>query len=146
MNAEARTGTFTKVRQVRGYYISPVKFYPYFPFELRYFPTWPQLDRHRSYTVEVGAPIGERKRTMPKRQLVAEQWDEFARNVLPPNVGAAQRRDMRGVFYAGANALLELMETHMSKNAEPTPDDLQKMRDISEELGDFFKTVKGARV
>jgi hypothetical protein len=63
---------FKRVRR-RGYYISPVKFYPYFPFELCYFPASPFFDPKRGYTIEVGAPIGgEGERTMSKRLLDAE--------------------------------------------------------------------------
>jgi hypothetical protein len=47
----------TRVRRVRGYYISPVKLHPYFPFQLRYHPCRPSYDPKRGYTVEIGAQI-----------------------------------------------------------------------------------------
>ena len=35
-----------------------------------------------------------------RRQLVAEQWDQFARGVLPKDASEAQRREMRRAFTA----------------------------------------------
>ena len=40
-----------------------------------------------------------------KRQLMAEQWDQFARQVLPASASAAQKQEMRRAFYAGAQAI-----------------------------------------
>ena len=46
---------------------------------------------------------------MPKtnrRLLMAEQWDQFARAVVPVGAPLVQRQEMRRAFYAGAQAIL----------------------------------------
>lgn len=46
-----------RVRWTKGYYISQVKIYPYFSYQLRYVPCWPWLDPKRGYTIEIGAEM-----------------------------------------------------------------------------------------
>lgn len=39
---------------------------------------------------------------------IADEWDEFAKHVVPPDAPDVQRVEMRVAFYAGATALLWL--------------------------------------
>jgi hypothetical protein len=39
---------------------------------------------------------------MTNRRRMAEQWDSFARAVLPVGTSPLQRQEMRRAFYAGA--------------------------------------------
>lgn len=76
-----------------------------------------------------------------KRQLMAEQWDSFARAALPANAGADQRREMRRAFYAGAQAILFKVITSFAPESEPTAEDIQVMEELHQELQDFAKKV-----
>lgn len=39
---------------------------------------------------------------------IRDEWEEFARHVVPPDAPAVQRGEMRVAFYAGATAVLWL--------------------------------------
>lgn len=80
-----------------------------------------------------------------KRQLMAEQWDQFARGVLSPNAPAIQKQEMRRAFYAGAQAILFRVIEAFAPDSEPTAEDLQVMEDLHQELQDFGKAVKEGR-
>ncbi len=76
---------------------------------------------------------------MLKRLLVAEQWNEFARQVLPPNCSSIQRQEMRCAFYAGAESILFRVISAFAPETEPTEEDLQIVEDVHQELRDFAK-------
>jgi hypothetical protein len=76
-----------------------------------------------------------------KRQLMAEQWNEFSRKVFNDSHGAAQRREMRRAFYAGAESILFRVIQEFAPESEPTDADLQMMTDLHQELQDFAKAV-----
>lgn len=80
-----------------------------------------------------------------KRQLIAEQWNEFAAKVLNAEAPAAQRREMRLAFYAGAHAGLYQVIVALSPEAETTEADLQLMRDVDDELKSFAAGVVEGR-
>ena len=79
------------------------------------------------------------------RMLVAEQWDQFARAVLPPGCSPGQRRNMRRVFYAGAQCVLFGVIAALSPADEPAEEDLQMMSDVQKELSDFGELIKAGR-
>jgi len=87
----------------------------------------------------------ERSKTTVKRQLMAEQWSEFARKVLPPNCGPMQRQEMRRAFYAGAEAILFRVIQSFAPEDEPTEADLRTMQDLNDELKEFARAVKEGR-
>jgi hypothetical protein len=80
-----------------------------------------------------------------KRLLMAEQWNEFARLVLPGDVSAVQRREMRRAFYAGGQAIIFRIVTALAPDAEPTEADLQLMDDLHQELNAFTRDVIAGR-
>lgn len=80
-----------------------------------------------------------------KRQLMAEQWDVFARTVLPQGCSLLQKQEMRRAFYAGAQAILFKVITSFAPEEEPTEADLQIMENVYEELQDFASQVKQGR-
>lgn len=82
-----------------------------------------------------------------KRQLMAEQWDEFARKILPKDCPATQRIEMRRAFYGGAQAILFRVMVIMAfaPEAEPTAEELQVMEDLDQELKDFGKLIEQGR-
>lgn len=81
----------------------------------------------------------------PKRMLMAEQWDQFARGVLHPNAPAIQRQEMRRAFYAGAQSILFRVIQSFAPESEPTEADLQIMQDVHEELQAFGQAIKEGR-
>jgi biotin synthase-like enzyme len=72
-----------------------------------------------------------------KRQLMAEQWDSFARAVLPKDAPAVQRQEMRRAFYAGAQGMLYGVIAAFAPESEPTDEDLQMMANLEIELSEF---------
>ena len=80
-----------------------------------------------------------------KRLLMAEQWDQFARAVLPRDAGATQRQEMRRAFYAGAQACMFGVIAAFAPESEPTEQDLEVMHNLSRELSDFAEAVKAGR-
>jgi len=80
-----------------------------------------------------------------KRQLMAEQWDQFARAVLPPQISTLQRREMRRAFYAGAESILFRVIQSFAPESEPTDEDLKIMENIDRELKEFARDVKAGR-
>lgn len=80
-----------------------------------------------------------------KRQLMAEEWDKFARLILPQGVSATQRSEMRRAFYAGAQSILFRVIQSFAPESEPTAEDLQIMEDLHQELQDFAKLIQQGR-
>jgi hypothetical protein len=80
-----------------------------------------------------------------KRQLMAENWDSFARAVLPPNAPPVQITEMRRAFYAGAVGILHSILKVLEPGSEPTDADLKMMDGIQRELADFNEAVKAGR-
>lgn len=83
---------------------------------------------------------------MSKRLLMAEQWNEFSRNILPKNCSEIQRKEMKRAFYAGAQSILFRIIAAFATETEPTDADIQIMLIyIFQELQDFAKLVKEGR-
>jgi hypothetical protein len=80
-----------------------------------------------------------------KRLLMEEQWNEFARLVLPGDASALQKRDMRRAFYAGGVAIIFQIAAAFPPNAEATEADLQLMDDLQQELNAFVRDVKAGK-
>jgi hypothetical protein len=80
-----------------------------------------------------------------KRQLMAEEWDKFARSVLPLNVTPGQRREMRRAFYSGAQSILFRVIQSFAPETEPTDADLQIMNDLQTELQEFGESIQAGR-
>lgn len=80
-----------------------------------------------------------------RRLLVAEQWDSFARAVLPPGCPPLQKQEMRRAFYAGAEGIFNKILIALAPESEPTEEDLQMMTGIENELTEFACAVKAGR-
>lgn len=78
----------------------------------------------------------------PKRQLMAEQWNDFSRNCLHPRTHETQKREMKRAFYAGAQAILFKVIHGLTTDADPTPEDLEMMTNVHNELQEFAAAVK----
>jgi hypothetical protein len=80
-----------------------------------------------------------------KRQLMAEQWDSFARAVLPKDAPSVQRQEMRRAFYAGAQGILHGVIAAFALESEPTDADLEILANLEIELSEFAELVKKGR-
>lgn len=80
-----------------------------------------------------------------KRMLMAEQWDQFARAVLPKGCSIEQRTEMRCAFYAGAAGILFRVIMAFAPENDVTDDELQIMTDLRDELDQFAEMVKQGR-
>ncbi len=83
---------------------------------------------------------------MMKRQYINEEWNEYARQVLPANCGTTQRTEMRRAFFAGAGSIVFRMLNGITEDREPTEADLQMMADIRDELRAYAKAVARGEV
>lgn len=79
---------------------------------------------------------------MPKRLLMAEQWDQFARKALTEGTPPDQRREMRRAFYAGAHGILFRVIQAFAPETEPTDADMRIMTELHQELEDFAAKVE----
>ncbi len=80
-----------------------------------------------------------------KRMLMAEEWDKYARLVLPTNCPSVQKSETRRAFYAGAQSILFRVIQSFAPESEPTEADLKIMDDLHQELQDFAALVKAGR-
>lgn len=46
-----------------------------------------------------------------QEETIARVWDSFAARIIPPDASPGQREDMQTSFYAGALAVLSLVES-----------------------------------
>lgn len=90
-----------------------------------------------------GEPLVEEESL--KRELMAEQWDSFARAVLPKDAPAVQRQEMRRAFYAGAQGILFGVIAILAPEGEPTDEDIRHMENLHQELQDFANLVEQGR-
>jgi len=77
-----------------------------------------------------------------KRQLMAEQWNEFSRQIIHKDAPEIQKREMRRAFYAGAQSILFRVIESFAPESEPTDEDLKIIEDLHQELQDFAKRVQ----
>lgn len=81
-----------------------------------------------------------------KRLLMAEEWDKYARTILPQDAPTVQKVETRRAFYAGAQSILfRVLEHFATDNPEPSDADLALMQSVHDELQDFAESVKAGR-
>jgi len=78
-------------------------------------------------------------------RTLAEQWNGYRRSVMPPTVGETQLRETRRAFYAGAQALQQVMLHGVSNEPDMTDGDERLMRAIDAEFERFAADVKAGR-
>ena len=81
-----------------------------------------------------------------KRMLMAEQWDQFSREVLPKGCSIEQRTEMRRAFYAGAKGILFRAIMAFVPENDITDNHRQIITDLLDELDQFAEMVKQGRV
>jgi hypothetical protein len=76
---------------------------------------------------------------------MAEEWDKYARGVLPKDAPLVQKQETRRAFYAGAYSIFFRVIDSLAPESEPTEDDLKIMTALQEELQAFKGLVKAGR-
>lgn len=71
-------------------------------------------------------------------QTVNDEWNDFAKAVLSPQVTGIQRSDMKFTFFAGASAVLHALQRVLDPEVEPTADDRRIVDSIYHELITFY--------
>ena len=79
----------------------------------------------------------------PQIGSIGEAWRDYRDKVVPKGASAAQIRDTRVSFYAGAYALFSLMSTRLEPGADPTANDINFMAGLQRELLAFSDEVNG---
>ncbi|HEX6992400.1 MAG TPA: hypothetical protein VF151_10960 [Gemmatimonadales bacterium] len=69
--------------------------------------------------------------------VIGAGWLAFERQVLSPQAGEAQRREMRLAFFAGAQHLFASVMRGLDPEAEPTMRDIERMSKLADELQRF---------
>ena len=87
----------------------------------------------------------ERDSPPGKRLLMAEEWDKYARGVLPADAPLVQKQETRRAFYAGAQSIFFRVIESFAPESEPTEADLKVMENLHQELQDFAALVKAGR-
>jgi hypothetical protein len=76
---------------------------------------------------------------------IKEQWNSYVRAVLPPSVGPVQMIETRRAFYAGAQAMIQILSEGVSDADEVTPGDMSLAEGLQAELEQFGDDVKSGR-
>lgn len=76
------------------------------------------------------------------RRYIAEAWASFEARCMHPNAGEAQRREMRGAFYAGAMVLFSTMQNEVTDGDEITEGDMSMMEALDAELQAFGQEAR----
>lgn len=76
-----------------------------------------------------------------ERCSLAQEWDQFARNILPPNASEVQRVETRRAFYAGAATMFGLMTGGLDADHEPTDLDVAYVESLNQEIAAFSRDL-----
>lgn len=74
--------------------------------------------------------------------VLGERWRAYRTEVMDLNAPADQAQECRRAFYAGAQALIDVLLTRLAPGHEPTVDDLRLMDNIQAEIVGFVERVK----
>ena len=75
-------------------------------------------------------------------KLIATEWENYKRAVLPKDAPAVQVTESRRAFYAGSWAFYALVMNLLDSDREPTEKDLQMMANLDAEMREFGERVK----
>jgi hypothetical protein len=75
--------------------------------------------------------------------LIAEGWEQFREQVVPPNASSVQVDETQKAFYAGASFLLSQVMLRLDPGNDPTDEDLAMLDGIHEELVAFARSQRG---
>jgi hypothetical protein len=76
---------------------------------------------------------------------MAWTWQNYMRNVMPPDAPALQVQETRRGFYAGAQGLLGIVMKFLDPDTEPTDADLERFSKVVDELQRFADDVMAGK-
>jgi hypothetical protein len=76
-----------------------------------------------------------------EKPSVREAWDSFVRDVMPPDAGPEQRKEMRGAFYGGYHACLQMMVS-MPDRIRSDEEGMDEVESLLHELNAFVQLAK----
>ena len=79
-----------------------------------------------------------------ERRIIAEEWNDLAVKILPLDYPRTQYKEMRRVFYAGAQSVLVRVLSHFITD-EDDESTIQMIEDIRHELEYFGKMIEQGR-
>ena len=84
---------------------------------------------------------------MRNRFWIENQWRAFWKMVAPADADApeVQRVEMRRAFFAGVACIFKVANDMDERTEEPTEEDLQLMKEISDELAAYVIDLQNGR-
>lgn len=76
-----------------------------------------------------------------RRTPIGDAWATYAERVLPAGASDVQRQETKRAFYAGADGMLTSLLRLFGEGDEPTPEDLDLMQDVQDEIKAFVQEV-----
>jgi len=76
------------------------------------------------------------------RPTLKGEWNRLVETAHIPAHGSTQYREMRRAFYAGAAMWASMMLEHLDGGDEPTPEDMEFITSLHEELDEFCRLLK----
>lgn len=80
-----------------------------------------------------------------ERRVLTDEWEHYARAILPAGAPDVQKVETRRAFYAGAAALFTLMTGGLDEDSEPTELDIAFVEVLSQELAAFGRDLAAGR-
>jgi hypothetical protein len=77
--------------------------------------------------------------------LIAKDWNEYVRQVLPRAASPTQVKETRRAFYAGAQSLLCSIQHGLSAGDGVEDGDVAMLEAVERELSDFAEAVAKRR-
>lgn len=76
-----------------------------------------------------------------ERRALSDEWDSYAKDVLPKGAPMVQRVETRRAFYAGAGAMFSCVAGGLDADHEPTDLDVAYMESLHQELIQFSRDI-----
>jgi hypothetical protein len=78
--------------------------------------------------------------------IIADEWNDYRRKVLPATAPAGQVQECKRAFYAGGRALLTAILNILDPSSDDaTERDLRVMDSIDRELREFVASVEAGK-
>ena len=79
------------------------------------------------------------------RQRLLEEFNSFTKEAVAGQASAQQRRDLRRAFMVGAASMYKITLQGLLSTNVIMPDDIQRIKDLQEEMQAYGKAVNEGR-
>ena len=80
-----------------------------------------------------------------ERRGLSDEWESYARDILPTAAPDVQKIETRRAFYAGAAAMFGLLTGGLDADSEPTELDVAFVESLSQEIAAFGRDLAEGR-